>query len=165
MLNYMLFFLSGLMTKLSDDIVDENILKKRYGYLFSFFSGLIFSHLFSVSTAFSTLILAVLSSLLFAGKFDHKIHQICLGTFLLGLFVFGPNSLNFIVFPVLFLASFFDEYFNQRFENRFFKYRLGLELACLGISIILLDPSYFVAIFGFDVGYVLPHFLLRDHIP
>lgn len=162
MLNYMIFFLAGILTKMADDIADKKILHEAYAFLLSVVAGMAFAYLFSLSTTFSTLILAVICSLLFAGKLDHLTHQVTLGSFLVGIFVFGLSPINFIAFPVLFLASFFDEYFHERIKNRFFRHRMLLELTCLALSIAIMDPAYFVSIFGFDVGYVSAGFLNQD---
>jgi hypothetical protein len=155
MLNYIILFLTGILTKISDNIVDKKILEEGYAFIASFFTGLAFAYLSSVSVPFATLISAVLVSLLFAGKFDHKAHQITLGVFMTGIFAFGISRIDPVFFSLIFVASFFDEFMNDNFKHPIGKYRLLLELTCLAISMISLEPMYFVAIFSFDVGYIL----------
>ena len=161
MLNYMLFFVSGILTKISDNVVDRKISKVEYAYIGSFISGLIFSYLFSSSIPFATIIVGVLASVLFAGKVDHRTHQIAFGTFLAGIFVFGWNQINPIFFSLIFIASFADEYINDNLKNQISEYRLFLEVTCIAISLISLDPSYFVGIFSFDVGYIITEMFTR----
>ncbi len=151
----MFFFLTGIYTKISDNIVDKNLFRKEYGYLFSITSGIIFAYLFSSSVGFATLISAILISLILAGKFDHKIHLTTPVFFLMGVFVFGMGQLNILFFFIILIASFSDEFINDNFKSPFAKYRMLLGITCLALSLVSLDPSYFVGIFSFDVGYII----------
>jgi hypothetical protein len=161
---YILIFLTGLLTKFTDNLVDErNSLNPGIKYFTGLVYGLLVGYLFSLDPALATVIAAVITGNLFFGRIDQKPHQLGLAaTFLVILFL-GIPMIEPAFLILLALFAWIDEFLNERSDRTkasgpalwLGRKRITLELAALGLSLYTLNPAYFLSILLFDISYIL----------
>ena len=166
-LGFALAFVTGFITKLTDNLVDEpfvwhgfakNLLGITYGFLAGF--------LVAQSTEFATLVLAITISVLIAGKIDDRAHQLAVAALIATTLAFGLPQVSIPFMALFVLLGFADEKLNDWADKRSekgietgkvfglaVKSRLILEAGALAIGVITSNWVYFFALLLFDLGY------------
>jgi len=157
-INYIIFFIAAVFTKITDNLVDERLIAHKWLKFFTgFFYGAILGFLLSTS-GFSALIIGTVMGNLFYGRFDNKAHQISLFSLLLFSALFGFPQIGIIIMAVFICAAWIDEFLNDNSKNLQLKQRPVLVISCLMVSVFTSNPVYFIAIAFFDVGYFLAEY-------
>jgi hypothetical protein len=157
---YILIFLTGLLTKFTDNLTDEkNTLNPNIKYITGLVYGLLVGYLFSLDPALATVIAAVIIGNLFFGRIDKKPHQLALAATFLMIIFLGIPLINPTFLILLAAFAWLDEFLNERKPSNPVQWlgqkRITLELASLGISVYTLNPVYFLSILLFDLSYIL----------
>jgi hypothetical protein len=160
---YLLIFLTGLLTKFTDNLIDEkNTLNPNIKYITGLIYGFLVGFLLSLDPALATVIAAVIIGNLFFGRIDHKAHQLALAVIIIMIVFFGVSQINLTFLVLLTVFAWNDEFLNERSDRNpsrplqwISQKRITLELAALGISIYALNPVYFLSILLFDLSYIL----------
>lgn len=162
--HFLLILAVGFITKLTDNICDfgsDSWIKYPTGLL----TGLAVGYLLSLDVYLTTLTLAIIFGNLAFGRIDAKPHQLTILGVFVSIVVFG---LEYPILEILALLSFFaflDELLNDEYDAKYkrmgrvigfvLKYRITLEVACLVLSVVTMNPVYFASILMFDLGYVV----------
>jgi len=171
-------FLGGILTKITDDIADENKSEKKIlGYVISLLYGTIVGFLMISDPRFFVLILGIIIGNILYRRIDHLNHQLA---FLpIALFIAYssiPLGTNFLLAIVFAFGAFLDESLNQMADDKrktswfgsklwaIGEYRLSLEILTLIVSIVLWDPAYILLLASFDAGYILSNKLISKKL-
>ncbi|MFH0835730.1 MAG: S-adenosylmethionine decarboxylase [Candidatus Micrarchaeota archaeon] len=177
---YVLCFVTGLLTKLTDVQTDEKVyLFKRAQFVTGLAYGLLAGYLMTLSIQLATLIAAITVGVLLTAKIDFKAHQLAIAALIAVIALFGLPQIDFTIFTILVFFSFLDEILNDFIDSRarnklhtpklvawFASQRLTLEIAALAVSIVTGEWIYFLALLSFDLAYHLVSYLTsRFHRP
>ncbi|MAG22440.1 MAG: adenosylmethionine decarboxylase [Candidatus Diapherotrites archaeon] len=167
---YLLAFLDGLLTKMTDNFVDEPFKSKHpvLPYLTGITYGLLAGFLITISTEFATIIIAITIGVLIAGKIDSREHQFAVAALFIFASLFGFPAINFPFLVIFLLLGFLDEILNDfidkikekdksvnRLVEKVVSVRLSLEIGAIAIGFVTGNFEYFFLLFAFDLAYNL----------
>ncbi|HDD46420.1 MAG TPA: hypothetical protein ENG42_03010 [Candidatus Aenigmarchaeota archaeon] len=168
MLPYILPFICGVLTKLSDRIVDEQICSRKYGMVTSTLCGIVAALIIKYIPSVTELVIGVIVGVIISKKIDNVIHFLTLLVFAIAIYLFSVTTLLGISFGVLIfftLSTVADEVLvdiAKQDKNKLsfiLKQRLLLDIAAFLYSYYTGLWSIFISILLFDIGYRLVNFL------
>jgi len=157
-------FITGIIVKLTDVIVDDKkkILFMGSDILFGILYGSLIGYMISKYPNVAPIWLGVVIGALITKKFDALSHMISLPFIILNAFFFGLHKFSIGLTALFTIICIADEILNDYFDKKkstifvkFMRLRPLLELTALLVSIITLRIEIFLAIFCFDVGYII----------
>jgi len=162
--NYLLAFLVGVLTQLTDWQVDEKLrLFSKAEYLTGFLYGLGAAFLAIQGPDFATLVIALAIAMLLAGKIDKPAHQLAIAAIFLVLAFAGVPKIDFVMLVLILAVAFLDEFQHDFVTARktlgkkplqpltfIGENRLLLELFLLVFWLYSGNANYFLALFFFD---------------
>ncbi len=151
-------FFSGSLIKLTDDIEDENLLRKFYAIPCGLAYGLLMGYLMISDNDSALLFGGIILGNLLTGKINSMGHYFGLGAILVVIFLYGIR-LSFLVLPVAALAA-LDEIGDllhaPKFLELIFKYRLILKVGILVlVALNVLGLNALIVLLAFDAAYML----------
>ena len=169
MLEYLLCFLTGFLTKLTDRQVDDKLfISKNLQFITGALYGLGAGYLASLSTPLATLILAITIGVLLTGKIDKRAHQLAIASLFTTIAILGLPAINLFILAALIAFGIADELLNDYIEGKgsspfafVVRHRLLLDLGALAVSIATGEWVYFLALVSFDLAYQITDFLAR----
>jgi S-adenosylmethionine decarboxylase len=162
-----LMFLCGLLTKFTDNLVDQAYNPKQHWVVYAggLGYGLAAGYLLASSKEFATAILAITIGVLLAGKIDARPHQLAIAAIFAFIAVFGLPGVSLVLVAVFaglglldeFLNDFMDRLKEKRKANkalqRLVSARLSLEAGAIAAGLATGNWNYFLAVFSFDLAY------------
>lgn len=166
MIELFIALLTGMFTKLTDLIEDDNV--KLFSYdniVFGAVYGILIAYMIVTYPLIATLWIATILGVIFTGKIDATGHFVGLGTAFLIVLLIGVPKLDEIHLIFFTLAAVGEELVNDLIVDKgkvkakklheFLSYRPVLEIAALFVSIISGEYIIFFALLCYDIGYVL----------
>lgn len=168
-LNILIFtlsFLTGILTKVTDNLIDEQAkVGPKLKYVFGAVFGISAGYLLSLSVETATIGIAVVIGVLLHERIDRS-HQLAVAL-LVGMVAFlGLPQVSIPLLLVFIFFAFADEALNEYSDNLrksmkrinrtlefFIKERPLLIMAGFAVSIYLGNWIYFIAIFLYQIGY------------
>lgn len=162
--------------KLIDNIYDEKIFSKKIAIIIAPLIGILWAYTMLLSEVSTTILLAVILSVLFKGKIDNPAHLIGLASIILFsiITILYLDGVNVVILPLIFLTSagLLDEVGNDvigyihkyqgdnRFRYRFILYFFGrrylMKAALLYLVLFGIFPLYsLLAFILFDEAYII----------
>jgi len=159
----------GVLTKLVDLTIDDDVNLGQFGYLLSISYGLIMVYTIESIVELSSLVLAVIIAVISAGKIDNIFHGVGVGTALAGILLLGIPQVNQGTFLLFLTAALLDEFTSDladvgrtpKYLRNFFRLRPFLEIAALIYSIYVGYIWFWAFIFIYDISYQLTNMILR----
>lgn len=161
-------FFIGILTKITDLIVDHNFkLIKNIEYFFGFIYGILVAYIVTeTNTLVASLWFGLVIGVIITKKIDHLAHIIGLVSFLFYLGLVGLPRLNIIYVFVFTFFTALDEILEEKIKHKekiinLLKKFLGLEIVSLIVSFISGVWMVFLSILFFDIGYMLTTKILK----
>ena len=161
-----LVFFIGVVNRIADMIADDGLKLNRYlGYSLGITYGIIIAYVLTHYAVLAPLGLAIILSVMFTGKIDHKVHYFGIGTFILFMALWGIGAVDPVLIAVFVAAGLLDEIGNDHADrngkglfSRFFMLRLTMEMFALLVSAYTGQWIILVSIFFYDLGftYIFP---------
>jgi hypothetical protein len=164
MIIYIIQFLIGVFSKLTDAIADDGFkLFKNIEYLFGLIYGLLIAYLIINFAVIRPLLFGTILAVILTKKIDHKAHYLGISIPVVSLFFIYLLKINYLLLVIFLFAALWDEILNDYFDkkkiknkiSKILKYRIILETTALIVSIILNQWVFFFAILSFDFGYIM----------
>lgn len=167
-LGYALMFACGALTKATDETGNSSLGAKwqKAGYVTAAAYGATAGLLVAGSAELATLILAMTTGMLFAGKIDSRQHQLGVALIVAIAALAGLAAVNLALFAFFAILCILDEALNDLIDrakkkgksiNRalghFLNARLMLEIGTLAFGLWSGNFGYFIALFLFDLAY------------
>ncbi len=160
-----LAFITGLVVKLTDVMVDDKkkILFNGFENVLGIFYGILIGAMVSRFSIVAPLWIGVIIGLVVMGKFDSMAHLIAFPFIALTIYLLGTVEIDIVLIFLFAVACVVDEIMSDYADkakkkkkiHKFLQLRPFVEIAALIVSIIMMRFEFIVAIFSFDVGYVL----------
>lgn len=150
--------LSGSLIKLTDDIEDKNLSRKKYAIPAGLAYGLLMGYLMISDTGAALLFGGIVLGNLIMGKINSTGHYFGLSAILAVVFLYGIK-LSPLVLPIAMLAA-LDEMGDllrmPKFMELIFEYRLILKLGIIVLVILnVLGLNALLLLLAFDAAYML----------
>lgn len=159
MIIFFLSFLSGLLVKLTDDIEDKNLdIHRLYAIPGGIAYGFAMGYLMLIDIDASFLFGGITLGCLIAGKIDSRGHYFGMSAILAVVFLYGIklSPLVLLIGALTALDEIKDIIYVPKFIDFIFEYRLILKLGILIFVIIeIMGPNALIALFAFDIAYIL----------
>lgn len=163
----LMVFTIGVLTRIADMTGDEGLNLNRYArYMVGVAYGFLTAHVIASHPLLAPIGLAVMLSVLLAGKIDSRIHLMGLGSFLFFTAVYGLGPVDLTLMLIFIAGAALDETGNSLSDTgklrgpagRFFRYRLTLEVTTFLVGAFTGVWLFFLAILSYDTGftYVFP---------
>ncbi len=173
---YVLVIVSGFLTKLTDNLVDERFLSNpNLKYATGLAYGIVTGYLISLDTALATLVSSIVIGNLLFGRIDHRAHQLALAGMFFMILLFGLKDISIPILAAFALFAWLDEFLNEKSDrgelniptpfNRIVHHRIMLEIAALTISLYTQNPIYFFSLLLFDLSYQVTDNLMFRVLP
>ena len=170
-IEYPLCLLLGLLVKLADMQISRKVSKSipNLDYTLAILYGAVGGYLLSASPVFATVGLAIISSVLIAGKITHSVHQMGVAAVLIIAGLLGVHPVLLAPFMILLMAIGVDIHLARKEKEakaipteplrKLFTIGIVKDIAALFLTIAYSEPEYFVSMMLFDVGYItVKHF-------
>lgn len=161
MIEILMVFLAGLLTKLSDYFADDSKRKTCMGHITGIIYGIVSGYVTVTYPSLAPLAIAVILSVIFTKKIDHPVHFLGIGFFILTIGLIGLPPVDMMAILFFLVGGLLDETGNDLYDKgkikglagRFFEYRITLEVFTLAYSFLTGIWIVFVAMLVFDIGY------------
>jgi len=162
-----LAFLTGILNRIADMVADDGLNLNKYlacgiGILY----GFLIAHVITAYPVLAELGMAVMLSVIMAGKIDHPVHQLGIASLLFLLLVNGIAPINLVLLVIFIFGAALDEAGNCLADKKkvsgilgaFFRYRLTMEVITFAISFFTGSWIIFIAMVSYDAGftYIFP---------
>lgn len=170
MIIYLIQFLIGIFTKLTDAIVDDGFkLVKYIEYILGIIYGSLIAYQIINVPIIRPLLFGTMLAVILTKKIDHKAHYLGILIAGISLFFIDLLKINYLLLVIFLFAALWDEILNDYFDkkkikniiSKILKYRIVLETTALLVSIILNQWVFFFAILSFDLGYILTNYQIK----
>ncbi len=177
MVSDILLWLSfGALTKIADAQVDERIWRWFAGaeYLTAIAYGAAGGFLLSSDPVSATAALAIIASVLLAGKAEHSAHQTALAVIFAVIALRGLPEVAWMPLSILVAAGVLDERMadkakagavRNRIAGWFFSHRLTMDVAAVGTALLWQQPAFALAVILFDAGYQAVSYCAQENRP
>ena len=159
-----LAFLTGITTKLVDEIEDEGLqLFNHANILFGVLYGILIGYMAVNYPIIAPLWMGVVIGLMLYGKIDGPGHYVGVGVTFIYLLFFGIPELNGIMMLIFIAACLFDEFISDRADqgriknrsmNKIAEVRPFVEITAFIAAAVTSTWIIFFAILLFDAGYI-----------
>ncbi len=161
MIEILMVFVAGFLTKLSDHFADDTKRKTHLGHVAGILYGVLTAYIIISYPSLAPLGIAVILSVLFTKKIDHPVHFLGMGFTILTFGFIGLPAVNITVLLFFLAGGLLDEIGNDLYGKkrikgllgRFFEYRVTLEAFTLVYSALTGLWIVFIAMLIFDMGY------------
>ena len=165
-------FAAGVLNRIADMAADDGLELGRYpGYAVGALYGFLIAYAITQFPMLAELGIAVLISVLIAGKIDHPAHYVGIASVVFFTAIFGIGPLNPALLVIFVIGGALDEAGNHMADIRrirgalgtFFRYRLAMEAFTLAISLLTGNHILFLAMVAYDAGfsYLFPDMVRR----
>ncbi len=163
MIEILLVFAAGFLTKLSDHFADDTKRKTCLGHITGIIYGILIAWIIAGYPALAPLGIAVILSVVFTKKIDHPIHFLGMGLFILTIGFLGLPPVDMAALLFFLAGGLIDEKGNDLYDKgeiggiagRFFEYRITMEVFTLAYSAVTGLWIVFISMLIFDIGYEL----------
>ena len=155
-------FFAGFFVKLTDEFSDSQKKEDYSGIIFGIIYGLLLGFVMATNNVLATIGLGIILGAFITKKFDSISHLGAVITIVLTLMWFGNFEPLIFVTGIFLLSGFTDEKINDFFDSKnkankiielIGEYRLITQLVAIIVSIVLVEPLYFLTMLSFDIGY------------
>lgn len=176
MFEYLLWLAFGALVKIADAQVDERIWRwfAKSEYFTAIAYGVVGGFLLSFDPVFATAALAIILSVLLAGKAEHRAHQAALAVIFAVIALRGLPEVAWMPLSILVAAGVLDERMADKAKagtvrnwlaNGFFSHRLGMDAAAVGVALLWQQPAFAFSVLLFDAGYQTVSYLAKNDKP
>ena len=161
-LSLLTLFVIGVLTKLTDLVVDEDIkAKKPIAYVTGIIYGILIAYALLGCQILAPVGFAVLMAVIATGKIDKKPHILGVVSMVLVMLVYGFPKTDLFLLALFLAAGVADEVANDFTDNgrikgvcaKVLKRRIILDIATFAFSISTGFWIIFFAMFAYDAGY------------
>lgn len=163
MIEYLLSFILGLVVKTVDNSIEHGLKLKNYlKYLLSITYGALLAYLLSI-IFLPEFFLGILLGVIIAKKIDSKEHFMAIISFIIFSLFFKTILTNWALVLIITFICFIEEWINDNLVDKkkikgillkFLSIRPLLEITAIILSIIYSNPSIFLLLLLFDLGYL-----------
>lgn len=155
-------FLIGILTKITDLIVDDKIKFIKYSeYLFWIIYGILTAYIIiNTNEIVASLWMGLVIGVVLTKKIDKFAHILGLVSFIFYISISGLPQLNSIYLIIFTIATTSDEIIEEKIKNKekmhnLLKKFFALELVSLIVSLITGVWMVFLSILFFDIAYII----------
>ncbi|MBN2042592.1 MAG: hypothetical protein JW754_02190 [Candidatus Aenigmarchaeota archaeon] len=161
MIEILIIFIAGFLTKLSDYFADDTKRKTYIGSIAGISYGIITGFIIARFPPVAPLGIAVILSVLFTKKIDHPVHFLGIGSIILTFAFLGLPVIGILPVTIFLAGGLLDEAGNDLYDRgkikgllgRFLEYRMTMKLFTFVYSAATGLWEVFAAMLVFDLGY------------